>query len=354
MRHLRSILFALSAMLIASCGETESGSTEPLPVTVIVPRPRVITSTVVLPCRLQASSEAVVTPLNPGRILEVYVTEGDTVMTGDVLVELSTDQQYSGAVAASAARLEAARAQAANSRADLRRAERLRADGAVSDTEYEMAVSAMASADASARQAWAAYESARSVSESGRIIAPFAGTVARVWAREGDVSSGPLVSITDSGVMTAELLMAQRHLPLLSEALPVVFVTPHYPGRLFPGEVSSFSSSVDPISGLVSVRVQFPDTSGLLRSGMTGTSTLAMQTSEDAVVLPMRSLLRDDDGSWMAALKEDGAARMVRLETGIMTGARLEITGGVRHGDSVIDMGHHLVTEGTPVGEAGR
>jgi len=345
---------ALCLLLPASCGREEVSGDGPVPVTVIVPEPSVITSTVVLPCRLEASSEAVVTPLNPGRIVEVYVNEGDTVEAGDLLVELSSDQQYSGAVAASAARLEAARAMAENRAADLRRAERLRADGAVSDAEYEMAVAARASADASVRQAWAWYENARSMSESGRITAPFGGTVARVWAGEGDVSSGPLVSITDSGTMTSEVLVAERHLALLSEGLPVVFSTSHYSGVLFSGEVTSYSSSVDPVSGLVSVRVQLPDTSGMLRSGMTGTATLALETSEDTVVLPMGSLLRGDDGSWMAVLKERGEASAVVLETGLMSGSHIEVTEGVQPGDSVIDMGHHLVTDGMPVSVVSR
>jgi RND family efflux transporter MFP subunit len=343
------ILLAVPAILVISCGGDDLQTEEPVPVTVIVPLPQVITATVVVPCRLEASSEAVVTPLNPGRIVDVFVTEGDTVETGDILVELSTDQQYSGAVAASAARLEAARAVAGNRRADLQRAERLRADGAVSETEYEMAVSSSASAEASVREAWAGYESARSMSESGRIQAPFGGVVTRVWAREGFISSGPLVSITDSGVLTAELLVAERHLPFLSEGLPVVFTTSHYPDVLFSGKVSSFSTSVDPVSGLVPVRVQFPDDSGSLRSGMTGTATLARETSEDAVVLPVRTLLRGDGGEWMAVLLEDGEARIVTVEAGIMSGSVLEIISGVEPGDSVIDMGHHLVEEGSAV-----
>jgi multidrug efflux pump subunit AcrA (membrane-fusion protein) len=129
----------------------------------------------------------------------------------------------------------------------------------------------------------------------------------------------------------------------------VVFTTSHYPDVLFSGKVSSFSTSVDPVSGLVPVRVQFPDDSGSLRSGMTGTATLARETSEDAVVLPVRTLLRGDGGEWMAVLLEDGEARIVTVEAGIMSGSVLEIISGVEPGDSVIDMGHHLVEEGSAV-----
>lgn len=339
----------LMLLLAASCGKPEVESEEPVPVTVTVAQPSVITATAVVPCRLEAGNEAVIHPVNPGRILKVFAREGDTVSRGEVLVELSTDQQYTAAVAASAARLQAAGTMAENRRADLRRAERLVAEGAVSPAEYEMALSSSESAQAEVEQARAAYRNARSMSDGGRILAPFEGTVARVWAREGQLSRGPLVSMAGPGILTAELLLAQRHIHRLDQGLPVIFETFHYAGELFHGEISSRASSVDPVSGLVPARVHMADSSGRLRPGMTGTATIALETSRDAVVLPMRMLLRDDRGNWMAAVLREGRAAIVPIETGIGSGASLEITSGVVPGDTVIDMGHHLVVNGSAV-----
>jgi len=340
-------LFAL--LLLISCGNPEEITEKPIPVTVMVAEPQVISSTVVAACRLESSSEAVITAMNPGRIVEVLVSEGDEVQEGDILVELSTDQQYSSAVSASSAQLTAARTAASNARTNLQRADRLRLDGAISESEYEMAVSASASSEASVRQALAGYENARSMAESGQILAPFNGTVTRVWAKEGYLSSGPLVSIADSGIMKSELLIADRHLQYLAEGLPVIFVTSHYPGELFPGEVTSFSSFVDPLSGLVSVMVQFHDSSGMLRSGMTGTATVGLETSENTVVLPLQVLLHKDESSWGVALISNGIARIIQVEIGIVNGTNFEITMGVEPGDSVIFLGHHLVDDGSPV-----
>lgn len=349
MRDLSAVCGLFFMLLAASCGKPEMESEEPVPVTVTVAQPSVITATAVVPCRLEAGNEAVIHSVNPGRILKVFVSEGDTVSAGDVLVELSTDQQHTAAVAASAARLQAAGAMAENRRADLRRAERLRSGGAMSPGEYEMALTSSESAQAAVEQARAAYESARSMSEGGRILAPFKGTVARVWAREGRLSEGPLVSMTGPGILTAELLVAERHIHTLDEGLPGIFETSHHPEELFHGEITSHSSSVDPVSGLVPVRVHLADSSGRLRPGMTGTFTLALETSRDAVVIPMRMLLRDNDGGWMAALLREGRADLVPIETGISSGASLEVTYGVVPGDTVIDMGHHLVVDGSPV-----
>ena len=322
---------------------------KPIPVTVIVVEQQVISSTVVAACRLESGSEALITAMSPGRILDVPVSEGDEVQEGDILVELSTDQQYSSAVSASSAQLTAARTAASNARTNLQRADRLRLDGAVSETEYEMAIAASAAAEAVVRQALAGYAHASSTEESGKILAPFNGTVTRVWAREGNLSSGPLISIAAGGVASSELLIAERHFQYLAEGLPVIFVTSHYPGELFSGEVVSFSSSVDPLSGLVSVMVQFHDSSGRLRSGMTGTSTIGLETSEDTVVLPLRVLLHRDESTWEAALVQNNTAQIVPIEVGIINGTDFEVTMGVEPGDSVIFLGHHLVDNGSTV-----
>lgn len=349
MRNMSAVCGLSAILLAASCGKPDVETEQPTPVTVSVVEPEVITATVVVPCRLEAGHEAVIHPMNPGRIMQVFVTEGDAVSAGDVLVELSTDQQYTAAVAASAARLQAARAMAESRRADLRRAERLLSGGALSPGEYEMALASSESARAAVEQARTAYHNAGSMSEGGRILAPFDGTVVRVWAREGRLSEGPLVSMTGPGILTAELLVAERHIHRLNEGLPAIFETIHYPDELFHGEISSHSSSVDPVSGLVPVRVHLADSSGRLRPGMTGTFTLALETSRDAVVVPMRMLLRDDDGNWMAALLREGRADLVPIETGLSSGASLEVTSGIDPGDTLIEMGHHLVVDGSSV-----
>ncbi|NOQ23040.1 MAG: efflux RND transporter periplasmic adaptor subunit [Candidatus Aegiribacteria sp.] len=336
-------------LLLISCDQPEEVAEKFLPVTVMVAETQVISSTVIAACRLESSSGAVITAMNPGRIMDVVVSEGDEVQEGDILVELSTDQQYSSAVSASSAQLTAARRVASNAGADLQRAGRLRSDGAISESEYEMAVAASASSEANVRQALAGYENARSMEESGKILAPFSGTVTRVWAKEGYLSSGPLVSISDSGVMKSELLIAGRHLQYLAEGLPVIFSTSHYPSELFPGEILSFSSSVDPVSGLVSVMVQFHGSSGRLRSGMTGTAIVGLETSQNTVVLPLQALLHKDESSWEAALVSDGIADIVPVEIGIVNGTDFEIIGGVEPGDSIIFLGHHLVVDGSHV-----
>ena len=335
----------LFLLLLLSCG-ADIKSAKSIPVTVMVPQLQVISETVVASCRLESADEAIVTAMNPGRIMNVLVNEGDTVSAGDILVELSTDQRYSSAVNSSSAQVSAARTLSANAEIDLARSERLYASGVISETDYERSLSTSLAADASVQGALAGWASARSVEESGLITAPFSGTVTRVFAHTGQLSSGPMVSIAGVGLMRAELFLAERHLQKLAVGQPVLFSTEHYPGELFQGEIASVSHSVDPLSGLVPVMVQFHDSSELLRSGMTGSATIALETVQNAIVLPQHVLKPVDGNSWEAILIRDGIAETAPLETGIVNGTNFEITEGISPGDTVIALGHHLVSDG--------
>ena len=342
------IIILLFSILMISCG-SEIERDKSIPVTVIIPQLQVISETVVALCRLESGQEAIISAQAPGRVQNVLVKVGDTVSAGDILVELSTDQRFSSALSSSIAQVSAAGTLSANAQIDLARSERLYASGVISETEYEQSLSISLAADASVQGALAGYANARSIEESGLITAPFSGTVTRVHARTGQLSSGPLVSIAGVSLMQTELLLAERHLQKLVVGQPVLFSTEHYPSELFQGEIASASHSVDPLSGLVPVMVQFHDSSELLRSGMTGTAIIALETVQNAIVLPQRVLKPVDGNSWEAVLIRDGIVETVSLETGIVNGTDFEITEGVSPGDTVIALGHHLASDGDPV-----
>jgi len=340
---------AFLIILFTACGPAIERETHPLPVTVMVATPDVISRIVMVPCRIEAAQEAVVTVSAPVRIEEVLVAEGDSVFQGEVLVRLATDDMYSSSVNSAAAMIGAALSGAEYSESNLARAENLFLSGALSPLEYEAAVTTAEFARAALSQARAGYQQAVAAGSSGQVTAPFDGRVARVWAKAGNRASGPLLTIAGDGVLRAELLISERYLTRLREGLPAFFTTVHFTGEIFPGSVVSASGSVDPMSGLVPVTVQFPDASDRLVPGISGMVTISLETVEDAIVLPGRALRPTGNGTWEAVLIRDGLALIRSVETGIRQGNSWEITSGIDPGDSVIVLGNHLVDEGTAV-----
>jgi RND family efflux transporter MFP subunit len=308
-----------------------------------------ISRTLYAPCRLEAGSEAVVSVSVPSVVEEVLVQAGDTVTAGERLLVMRTDDVQRASVFAASAVLEAARASSEYAGANLSRAAELFENGAMSPQEYQRAETGALASEASHMQALAGYSAAVSSAGSGYVTAPFRGTVGRVMVTQGNMASGPLLSIFSGDVRKAELLVAPRHMPFLRPGLPAVFMTDHFPGELFPGTVTAVSSSADPVSGLVSLSVQFFDSSGVLVPGLSGLVMVSLESRDSVLVLGETSLTPKGECCWEAAVVRNGTAQLTEIRTGISNGNRYEVTEGLFPGDTVVTLGHTLVSDGQPV-----
>jgi len=320
-----------------------------IPVTVIVAEPGGISRIVMSPGWLESADEAILSVSLPGRISGVNVSEGEMVEAGDILVTTVTDRVHDSGLLSASARVSAAAANEAYTRENLQRKSDLLQSGSASSWEYEMALIDFRTASATLASARAAYAQARDGVSRGVLSAPFPGRVTRVWAREGNPAAGPLVAISGGGILKCGVLLPSRALPWLSPGLPAFFTTPHHPGALFQGTVSSASSSVDPITGLVQATVQLGDSSGLLLPGMSGMVSIALETAPEAISLPRNAFVHSPDGSLRVMVIDGGRAVGRTVETGFESGYRTALLSGIDSGDSVIVLGNRIVSDGDRV-----
>jgi len=354
-RPMRTRLVVLVLLLLAAAcrnGEAPLRTTPAVRVRTAEALP--ISRIVVATCVLEGAEETVLAVPSPVRVEAVHVAPGDSVRAGQVLVRLQTDRSLSAGVTAAAAGVSAARAGAQYARDNLDRVRTLMESGAASRDRMESAQAAAESAEAGLREAQASYRESLSRVASGQVRAPFDGVVTRVAAREGSPASGGLVAVTGGGALEAELLLAQSRLTELRPGLPVFFRSPHLPGSIYEGTVTAVSPAVDPVSGLVPVRVQLADTTGTLFPGLDGTATVAVRTGDSLPVLPQMALQRLPGGGWRVAVVEEGRAVFRDVEVGIQNGFTMQIADGVREGDSVIVLGHNRVEDGGRVRVVGR
>lgn len=312
-----------------------------------------ITSTVTVPCRLEGSEEAVLAVSTPASVTSVLVSEGDIVEEGDILLTMETDGLHAADISTAAARISAARAAQDYAAGSLARAEDLYESGALSESGIETARASAASAQATLGLARAGYQQAVSEASEGQVRAPFAGTVTRVWARTGNPASGSLVALAGGGMLEASLGFAPCRLRQLSEGQPVFLETTVHPGVLFDGVITAVSPSVDPVSGLAYCTAQFGNTDGRLRSGMSGTATVALETATGTVVVPQSAMERQPDGGWRVAVSDDGLCRFRSVDVGLQDGFDWQILSGLSEGDSLVVFGINRVYEGCRLAEAG-
>lgn len=312
-----------------------------------------ISRTIVIPCILEGGDESIVSVSTPASVTGVFVSEGDQVEEGEVLVSLETDGMHAAVIRTAAARVSAARALGDYAQANLGRVRSLLETGAVTIREFEEAEAVALSAAATARLAETGYSQAQSEASTGLVRAPFAGTITRVIAREGNPASGNLVSISGGSVLEATLRFPPSIVNDLKPGLPVFLECPLFEGELFTGSISAVSRSVDPVSGLVMARAQFQDASERLCPGIGCTATIALETEAEAIVVPQMAMERGEDGGWRVAVVEDGRAHFRDIDVGFQDGFMWQVESGLDEGDSLILLGVNTVDEGSMVREAG-
>lgn len=164
-------------------------------VEVLTVQPQDIEIGVELPGRLEAVRSADVRPQVGGIVKRRLFQEGSFVREGQPLYQLE-DASYLASLESARAQLASAEAAQAKANADVARYRPLVEADAISRQEYDAAVSAKRSADASVKAAKAAIRSAQINVNYARVTAPISGFIG-----QSNVSEGALVGAGDTTAM---------------------------------------------------------------------------------------------------------------------------------------------------------
>jgi len=321
-----------------------------------------------------------------GRVVELRVAEGDEVEAGDVVARIDAAQAKAAADAAAAAvealeaeeaaagdQLRTAQSQrdvaAARDREASREATRARTlfeRGFIAESEVDRAIAAadaaageLAAAEAAVArargattaatqrvaQASAQLDAARDTLQKTEIISPIDGRVTRLNVREGEmvvigIQNQPgttLMTISDLAEIDAEVKVAEADVLRIAHGQPATVTLDALPGRAFSGKVIDIGASALPTSGAgaaarefrVVVRLDRPEP--LLRPGLTCDVEIVTDERRDVLTVPLQAVVLRPDGDGAeqrGVFVADGAsARFVPVETGIIGGIEIEVSG---------------------------
>ncbi len=269
--------------------------------------------------------EAVVRARTGDQIAAVAVTVGQRVRAGQTLVTQSGE--------GTEARVRQARAALAQAQRTADRLRPLHEAGAISDQEWEQALThlELATADLSAAR------------DLLSLASPLAGMVTEVLARPGMIPSAgdPLVRVADLSGLVVYLRVSAAEAGALRLGQPARVVGVGAGGE---GRVRRVSLQADPATRLVEVEVEFPPTAGLV-AGTLATVQVGVASADRAVQIP-RPAVRDG-AVWVV----DGAGRAVRraVSTGLLGEDNVEIISGLEPGDRVVVQGGTLLSDGAVV-----
>lgn len=266
-------------------------------------------------------------------VAAIHFREGDEVKAGQILVELTQDEEK--------AAWEAALAREAEKRSALRRIEELRAQELASAAQLDLARAEMNSAAAEVR--------ARRAALDDRIIrAPFAGVLGirevspGAYVRAGDA----ITSLHDLSLLKLEFSLPESWLAALDDGLELVARRPQSQTRQS-AVLQARAVQLDPATRSLRLRA-------LLQASVAGVAPGGLMLVElrsrprQTLTVHEAALLPAADGQRVYLLQE-GKAVLQEVRIGARRKGRVEIIEGLNAGQQVIVHGANKLRPGSPV-----
>lgn len=348
---------------LAQGGPPQSGEKPPVPVTVVTLHPQDVTLTATLPGRIVASGVAEVRPQVDGIIVERMFDEGARVELGDELYRIDPDS-YEAALELAKAEVAQARARLVAAEKSAARARELVGRNVASEQTLDDAIAERDAAAAELDVTQARQHSAQIDLDRTTVRASLTGIIGRSLTTQGAlVTEGQveplaiiraidpvLVDVTQSA---AEVVRWRRGevAAELAEADPTVAltladgVTYEHTGRLTAAE-----PHVDEQTGVVTLRMRFPNPDLLLLPGMYAQVELPQGVARGIILAPQEGVSRDRRGNPMAlVVNADGVVESRQLAILQARGSDWIVAEGLKDGDRLIVEGLQKVQPGAKV-----
>ncbi|TXH14853.1 MAG: efflux RND transporter periplasmic adaptor subunit [Gammaproteobacteria bacterium] len=345
----------------ASPGGQHQQQAGPAKVQVYAAQAKPVTLALEHPGRIAATRVAEVRARVAGIVLSRHFQEGSDVKAGQLLFRIDPAPMKA---ALSRAEGELARTDAtlAEAKAVVERYTPLVKVEAVSQQEFDTAQAAYKSAQAARQAARADVETARLNLEYTTVKAPIAGRIGKAMVTEG--------ALVGQGEATPLATIQQLHPIYADFTRPVADVVRDKETNAFGGDVRLTvavegskqvregrmvftNASVEPATGQIALRGEFPNKDGLLLPGMYVRVKAADAAQTQAVLIPQRAIKRDAQAKpYVLLLGKEGKVEHREVKTGRMMGGDWHIEGGLNGGEQVIVGGATVNPGDTAVAEA--
>lgn len=358
--------------LLPCCAALIGLATAPLPaqdqqppatVSVIEMQPETVTLTSTLPGRVAASAEAEVRPQVNGIITERLFREGAHVEAGEALFRID-DASYAAAVAQARASVKQAEVQLNAARTEADRLIALQERNVVSQQALDDAISARDSAAAAVEVANAQLNAAEIELAHTTIHARLSGEIGLAQISPGALVTAsqpqPLAVIrkldtvhVDVTQSAADLLRWQRGQTeaQLADADRTVRLTLADGSEYgHTGALTAAEPYVDPLTGVVTLRMQFANPERLLLPGMYVQVEMPVELVEDVYLVPQQGVNRDRRGRPIAwVVNADNVVEARDLTVIKDMGNRWVVEEGLSPGDRLVVAGFQKTGPGATV-----
>ena len=289
-------------------------------------------------------------------ITRVDIREGQFVKAGQLLFTLDARNDELGLTKARS-QLTTNQATLADARRQLARSQELLAQNFISQGAVDTSQTLVETQQSLVAASRSAIEAAQVALSYSRIAAPAAGRAGAINVFAGTTvqpGGAALVTITQLDPIGVAFNVPQRNLTDALRSLragggSVTAVLPESRGSAS-GKLRFVDNVVDPNSGTVRVKAVFGNRDELLWPGGFVTVRLAVQTLQDATVIPQAAVIQGPRGSIVYVIDAQNRAQARPVE--VVYGSGLDaVVSGVQPGERVVLDGRQNLRAGVPVAE---
>jgi RND family efflux transporter MFP subunit len=360
----------IAALIVAAAGAiayaTRANWSAPNPSIQAAPRPRTVSVELAKAERrsvpVDVEALGTVTPLASvalksrleTTIVAVHFQDGAKVEEGDLLFTLDS-RQIDAQIQQAEGTLARDQAQLAGAQRDLRRFSELIGKGATTQVNVDNAKTQSDILTATIQSDRSALENLKVQKSYTQIRAPVSGRISAAAVKVGNfvrpADTASLATINQMVPVYVTFSVPQRVLADLREAMQkattkVVATIPNS-GRSAQGAVAMIENTVDPATGMVTVRGIMNNADETLWPGTLVQARLTVRM-EEAVVVPTVAVQRSQTGTFVFVV-EDGTTRVRQVRVDRTVEGLSVVSEGLKGGEDVVTDGQLLLSDGTKV-----
>ena len=340
-------------------GNRGAGARPDLPVPVLAAAPRIQDVPVYIDGvgSVRALNNVLVRSQVDGKLIAVNFTEGQDVKKGDVLGEIDPvlyKAQFDQAVAKKAQD----EAQLANQRLDLIRYQQLAAANAGSKQQADTQRAVVAQQEALVNADQAAIDNAQAMLGYTKIIAPLSGRAGLRQVDQGNIihaadATGVAV-ITQLQPIAVQFSLPQQQIVRVNAASGKGVLAVDVFGNdgttvIDTGTLKGIDNQVDPTTGTLKLKAEFPNTTFQLWPGQFVNVRLKVDTLSQAVVVPTSAVQRGPAGTFSYVIGDDDIVTAKPVVVTQQNETDAVIGSGLTASDRVVTTGFANLAEGSKV-----
>ncbi|MCH8010948.1 MAG: efflux RND transporter periplasmic adaptor subunit [Candidatus Marinimicrobia bacterium] len=276
-----------------------------------------------------------------GKVVRLFVEEGDFVKEGQALAEIASDQYNAQFIQAKSTYEKAKK--------DLKSSEELLKSNTISSDQFDQAILGH-------DRAYAAYIQVKTAFENTTLRAPFNGRIIQRNLNKGDfVSPGLAVNppfvLADMEQLNVIVPVPESVVGKIKVGQVVNLKFKTFPDKVFNGTVHKIGLATKTFSNNFDVKVRIQNSTHELKLGLIADVEIVTKQYKEAIVLPLR-LIHDENGQKYIYVKSGNRSRRIDIHILSMSGTKVVVSGDLSSGDILITHGHSHVKDGSLISVA--